>query len=170
MGVWACALFLCVSGTVWGSVSLIKNDAEKDKVCVHVYVCLTKCLWICVCMCGCVHCWVCVCAVLIASGDCQVGYRETVMTALLLPGWPPTRCTRLAVTAMMCIAVTLLKEVMSSVRGANSSYHQCSSCRPLSAAEALWFVYQRTPTSTSSQQYMPAALLHFSCSGGLKPN
>ncbi len=101
-GAWACGHVYCLSvcfREVLSERFTSKKDTVKDKVRVHVCA-LTKCLWICVCVGGCVHCWVCV--VLIASGDCQVGYRETVMTALLLPGWPPTRCTRLTVTAMMC--------------------------------------------------------------------
>lgn len=101
-GAWACGHVHCFSVRFREGLSerfTSKKDTVKDKVRAHVCV-LTKCLWICVRVGGRVHCWVCV--ALIASGDCQVGYRETVMTALLLPGWPPTRCTRLAVTAMMC--------------------------------------------------------------------
>lgn len=65
---------------------------------------VSACVWQSVCknVCGCVHCSLCVCAALTASRDCQVGYGKMVMTALLLPGRPPTHCTRLAVTAMMC--------------------------------------------------------------------
>lgn len=76
-----CIVSVCVSGMVWVSISLIKKKTQKDKVCAHVCVCLVNC--VCECMCGCVHCLLClcVCVVLIANGDCQVGYRETVMTA-----------------------------------------------------------------------------------------
>lgn len=37
-----------------------------------------------------------VCCAYIADGDCQVGYKEMVMTTLRLPGRSPTQGCRLA--------------------------------------------------------------------------
>lgn len=94
MGVWACALCAFLRRFEFKK----KKKKGKDKVFVHLSLCAWSSVYVGVCIVECV----CECVSLVASGDCQVGYRETVMTASLLPGWPPTRCTRLAVTAMMC--------------------------------------------------------------------
>lgn len=77
-GACACGLVHCFSACFRGGLGehfTCKKDREKYKVCVHASMLFE---------CGCVHCGECV--VLTASGDCQVGYKETVMTALLLPG------------------------------------------------------------------------------------
>ena len=76
-----CIVHGCVSGTYHERYTLRRKERGIMCSCDFYSVRVREYLFF---ICGSVHCSVCV--ALIASGDCQVGYRETVMTALLLPG------------------------------------------------------------------------------------